>query len=160
MFDKYDQAWAKYQKKLRIVPFPLISWDVFSASNLEASKFNSIQKKWVNKENYHNQIANKSVIVTDKNHTILFTTKEISELTGYRSSEIIGQTPKMFQGALTDDRTREKIRMAISKNHPFKEIVINYKKDGTIYRCEIEAYPKFDSNNNLVNYIAFERIAS
>lgn len=160
MFDKYDQAWAKYQKKLRIVPFPLISWDVFSASNLEASKFNSIQKKWVNKENYHNQIANKSVIVTDKNLTILFTTKEISELTGYRSSEIIGQTPKMFQGVLTDDRTREKIRMAISKNHPFKEIVINYKKDGACYKCEIEAYPKFDSNNNLVNYIAFERIAS
>ena len=128
MFDKYDQAWAKYQKKLRIVPFPLISWDVFSASNLEASKFNSIQKKWVNKENYHNQIANKSVIVTDKNLTILFTTKEISELTGYRSSEIIGQTPKMFQGVLTDDRTREKSEWQLAKIILLKKSLLITKK--------------------------------
>jgi PAS domain S-box-containing protein len=160
MFDNYDIAWAKYQKKLRILPLPILSWDIFSHPNVEITAFNSLQKNWVNKEDYYNQIANKSVIVTDSKLTIIFATKEISELTGYRSSEIIGQTPKMFQGALTDDRTREKIRTAISKNHPFKEIVINYKKDGTCYKCEIEAYPKFDTNNNIVNYIAFERIAS
>lgn len=160
MFEKYDQAWAKYQKKLRILPLPILSWDVFSNPNIEISTFNSIQKSWVHKEDYHHQVANKSVIITDHKLTILFATKQISELTGYQNSEIIGNTPKIFQGALTENSTREKIRMAISKNHPFKEIVINYKKDGTMYRCEIEAYPKFDSNNNLVNYIAFERIAS
>ena len=160
MFEKYDQAWAKYQKKLRILPLPILSWDIFSHPNVEISSFNFLQKNWINKEDYQNQIANKSVIITDHKLTILFATKQISELTGYQNSEIIGNTPKIFQGALTENSTREKIRMAISKNHPFKEIVINYKKDGTMYRCEIEAYPKFDSNNNLVNYIAFERIAS
>lgn len=160
MFEKYDQAWAKYQKKLRILPLPILSWDIFSHPNVEITAFNSLQKNWINKEDYQNQIANKSVIITDHKLTILFATKQISELTGYQNSEIIGNTPKIFQGALTENSTREKIRMAISKNHPFKEIVINYKKDGTMYRCEIEAYPKFDSNNNLVNYIAFERIAS
>ena len=160
MFDKYDQAWVKYHKKLRLLPLPILSWDVFSNTNVEFSTFNSLQKNWVNKEEYHHQIANKSVIITDNKLTILFATKEISKLTGYHSAEIIGQTPKMFQGALTDATTREKIKMAISKNHPFKEIVINYKKDGTFYKCEIEAYPKFDTNHNLIHYIAFEKIAS
>ncbi len=160
MFNEYDQAWEKYQKKIKLLPLPLLSWDIFSNPNEAISTFNTLQKNWVNKEEYHNKIANKSVIITDDKLTIVFASKEISELTGYHSSEIIGQSPKMFQGALTDNRTREKIRIAISKNHPFKEIVINYKKDGTCYKCEIEAYPKFDNNNNLVNYIAFERIAS
>jgi len=160
MFDKYDQAWAKYQKKIRIVPLPLISWDIFSTSNLEASNFNSLQKKWVNKEDYHNQIANKPVVVTDKNLNILFATKEILELTGYHSSEIIGRSPKMFQGVLTSETTKNNIREAISKKHPFKEVLLNYRKDGSTYWCEIEAYPKFDKKNNLVHFIAFERIAS
>lgn len=160
MFDKYDQAWAKYQKKLRIVPLPLISWDFFSTTNLEASNFNSFQKKWVNKEDYPTQIVNKSVVITDKNLTILFVTKEISELTGYHSSEIIGKSPRMFQGVLTSETTKNKIREAVSKKHPFKEVLLNYRKDGSTYWCEIEAYPKFDKKNNLVHFIAFERIAS
>lgn len=160
MFEKYDQAWVKYQKKLKLLPLPLVSWEVFSNPNVEILSFQTIQKKWANKEDYHNQIENKYVIITDINLKILFATKQISELIGYHKSEIIGKTPKMFQGVLTDSISRQKIRRAISKNHPFKEIVINYKKDGTFYKCEIEAYPKFDSDNNLINYIAFERIAS
>jgi len=160
MFDKYDLAWAKYQKKIRILPLPLISWDIFCASNLEASNFNALQKKWVNKEDYQQQIANKSVVITDKNLTILFVSKEISALTGYHKHEIIGNSPKMFQGVLTSENTKNNIREAIRKKHPFKEVLLNYRKDGSTYLCEIEAYPKFDKKNNLVHFIAFERIAS
>jgi PAS domain S-box-containing protein len=160
MFDTYDQAWAKYHKKIKLLPLPLLSWDIFSHPNVEISIFNKLQKSWINKENYYNKISNKPVIITDNKLTILFATKEISRLTGYHSSEIIGQSPKMFQGRLTNEVSRSKIREAIRNKHPFKEIVINYKKDGTFYKCEIEAYPKFDADNNLVNYIAYEKIAS
>jgi PAS domain S-box-containing protein len=160
MFDKYDQAWAKYQNKLRVLPLPLLSWKIFNDSTKESVTFNALQKNWVSKEDYHQQVANKFVIITDINLKIQFATKEISELTGYHPTEIIGQSPKIFQGNLTSETTKSKIKEALTKKHPFKEVVINYKKDGSIYQCEIEAYPKFDSNNNLVNYIAFERIAS
>jgi PAS domain S-box-containing protein len=160
MFDKYDQAWSKYHKKLKILPLPLISWGVFDYPNNELANFNAIQKKWINKEDYHKHIANKCVIITDSEFTIQFASKEISELTGYLNYEVIGKKTKMFQGELTSEITKKSIRRALSKHHPFKEIILNYKKDGTTYWCEIEAYPKFDINNNLVNYIAFERIAS
>ena len=160
MFDKYDQAWAKYQNKLRLLPLPLLSWRIFNDSTIESITFNALQKNWVHKEDYHLQVANKFVIITDINLKIQFATKEISELTGYHPTEIIGQSPKMFQGNLTSETTKNKIKEALAKKHPFKEVAINYKNDGTIYKCEIEAYPKFDSNNNLINYIAFERIAS
>lgn len=160
MFDKYDQAWAKYQKSLKLLPLPLLSWDIISQSNLEVLAFNSIQKKWVNKENYLNQISNKSIIITDSKLKIIFATNKITEITGYNQNEIIGNSPKMFQGVLTSDSAKENIRKALDKKHPFKEVLLNYKKDGTTYWCEIEAYPKFDCNNNLINYIAFEKIAS
>lgn len=128
MFDKYDQAWTKYQKKIKIVPLPLISWDIFSTSNLEAIHFNSLQKKWINKEDYHNEIANKSVVVTDKNLNILFATKEITELTGYHSSEIIGKSPRIFQGVLTSETTKNNIRRLSVKNILLKKFYSTIEK--------------------------------
>jgi PAS domain S-box-containing protein len=160
MFDEYDLAWAKYKKNSKILSLPLISWDLIFHSFDESLSFNAIQKVWINKENYHYNIANKCVIVTDSKFSIQFASKEITELTGYRNSEIIGKSPKMFQGDLSSETSRANIREAISKKHPFKEVILNYRKDGSTYLCEIEAYPKFDKENNLVNYIAFEKIAS
>lgn len=160
MFQQYDKAWAKYQKSLNLLPIPILSWDFYENQNSEVHVVQSIQKNWVQKVNYSKDIANKPVIITDSSLKILYVTKEISALTGYSKSEIIGNSPKMFQGNLTDVATRNRIREAVEKKHPFKEVVINYKKDGSSYKCEIEAYPKFDDNNNLVHYIAFEKIAS
>ncbi len=160
MFLQYDKAWAKYQKSLNLLPLPILSWDFYENQNSEVHVVQSIQKNWIQKVNYTKDIANKPVIITDSSLKILYVTKEISALTGYSKSEIIGNSPKMFQGNLTDVATRNRIREAVEKKHPFKEVVINYKKDGSSYKCEIEAYPKFDANNNLVHYIAFEKIAS
>jgi PAS domain S-box-containing protein len=160
MFKEYDIAWAKYQKTIKRLQLPLLSWDMLSLLQKELSHFNSLQKKWIAKENYLSKIANHCVIVTDENLVIQFVSQEITKLTGYNSSEIIGKSPKMFQGILTSKSTRNTIQNAIAKKHPFKEVILNYRKDGTTYWCEIEAYPKFDSRNRLVHYIAFEKKAS
>ncbi|NHM02312.1 PAS domain-containing protein [Flavobacterium difficile] len=160
MFHRYDLAWEKYQKSLKLLPLPIVSWDFYQQLPNEIKTIESIQESWTEKINFAKDIANKSVIITDSSLKIIYVTPEIAKLTGYSSREIVGNTPKMFQGNLTDVATRNKIREAVKNQHPFKEIVINYKKDGTSYKCEIEAYPKFDANNNLVHYIAFEKIAS
>ena len=52
-----------------------------------------------------------------------------------------------------------KIRRAIGKREPFKAILLNYKKNGETYFCEIEAYPKFNAEGTFLNYIAFEKVA-
>lgn len=66
----------------------------------------------------------------------------------------------MFQGVLTSESIKNNIRKAIINKKPFKEVIINYKKDGSTYLCEIEAIPKFNKKGEFLNYIAFERIAS
>ena len=37
---------------------------------------------------------------------------------------------------------------------------MNYKKDGTTYLFEIEAFSKFNNKVKWINYIPFERLAS
>ena len=43
----------------------------------------------------------------------------------------------------------------IKLNKPFTDIVINYKKDKTPYRCEIKVFPLFTENTT--HYIALEK---
>ena len=162
MTEEYEKALAKYYNKLRLLPLPLISWNIFYTDNLEMDSFNSIQEKWNVKEDFLEIVyqTKREIIITNTNNEILFASNGIRKMNGYRPFEIIGKSPKLFQGELTSKKSRENIRKAIQNQLPFKEVIVNYKKDGTTYMCEIEAFPKFNKKGKLINYIAFERLAS
>ncbi|MCG9794079.1 PAS domain-containing protein [Flavobacterium algicola] len=162
MTPEYDKALVKYSNSLRIVPLPLLSWDFFASHTAEINKFVAIQKHWKSKVNFSaiNSNAKTQILITNSNQEIVFASPGIYKMNGYYTHEIIGKTPKIFQGELTSSVSRENIKTAIQNNLPFKEVIVNYKKDGSTYLCEIEAYPKFNKKGELVNYIAFERIAS
>jgi len=162
MVPQYEKAFVAYYNKLKLVYTPLISWDFFSNQNQEINCYNAIQKNWKSKENFQKKVyqQKREIIITNIHQEIVFATQGIHTMNGYRAHEIIGKSPKMFQGQLTSKTVTSKIKEAIQNQLPFKEIIINYKKDGTTYLCEIEAFPKFNSKGELVNYIAFERIAS
>ncbi len=161
MFEAYDIAWAKYRNGLRIVPVPLISWNFYSMPKSESHDFENIQRNWTAKVDYKKNIKNKivSVLVTDSTLKIVFASHNIITMNGYNPSEVIGKSPKMFQGIDTSKETRKRISTAIKERLPFKEVILNYNKTGESYWCEIEAYPKFNATGEFVNYIAFERIA-
>ncbi|SFA73956.1 PAS domain S-box-containing protein [Flavobacterium swingsii] len=162
MLEEYEKAFAKYRKGLKTIPLPIICWDFHSIKNLELLSFDVIQKNWNGKISFLKIVNNekKDIIVTDKNFKIIFATKSIVAMTGYQAEEIMGKSPKIFQGILTSETTKTNIRQAITNKLPFKEVIVNYKKDGSTYLCEIEAIPKFDKKGEFLNYIAFERIAS
>ncbi|WP_130734759.1 PAS domain-containing protein [Flavobacterium sp. J27] len=161
MLKEYDKAWAKYQERLSLLPLPLTTWEFYNLPRSEQKEFNHVQEKWVQKINYLEITKKKKVtiLITDANFKIVFVSSNFVKMTGYDVKEVIGQSPKMFQGKATSIQTRKKIRMAIEKRIPFQESILNYKKDGTTYLCKIEAFPKFDKNGNFINYIAFESAA-
>lgn len=65
----------------------------------------------------------------------------------------------MFQGESTCPKTSLIIRNAIKKRQPFDEIVTNYCKDGSTYKCHIKGFPVFDRKDNLKHFVAFEKVA-
>lgn len=162
MTPNYEQAVSKYFQSLRITPLPLASWDIFSMQQLDEALFNNIQMKWSERENFHNIVYknNRVLIITDENLKIVYTSSNVRQMNGYTPHEIIGRSPKMFQGALTQAGQTQRIKQAIIDLKPFKEVVLNYKKNGTTYRCEIEAFPKFSTDGKFLNYVAIERLAS
>lgn len=162
MTEQYENAVFKYYSKLKIVPLPLTSWGLFLSRDIETNQFNLIQNDWTVQEKFWEIVhqTKQEIIITNVKQEIVFATQGIYSMNGYHPYEIIGKSPKIFQGKLTSEENKNTIRVAIQNRQPFKEILINYRKDGSTYLCEINAFPKFNKKGELINYIAFEKIAS
>ncbi|MFQ3575090.1 MAG: PAS domain-containing protein [Cytophagales bacterium] len=98
-----------------------------------------------------------TLIITDAHQNIEWVSNYFDTLTGYQSKEVIGKTPRIFQGKETDRSILDKLKANIVKHIPFKGELINYRKEGGLYLCNIEIHPLMNSQNQVVNYVAFER---
>lgn len=169
-FKEYDQSVETYIKSSRNKMMPLISWDIYSqtfsklSSTLQDStklRLLSNNQNWIHNLNLKDELLNDTVIVvTDVKLNIVFASHNLLKLNGYRPEEVLGQSPKIFQGKETCQKTSFEIKEAILAQKPFDKIVTNYCKDGSIYKCQIKGYPVFDEKGVLQNFIALERIAS
>lgn len=103
-----------------------------------------------------------AVVVTDgelshPGPTILYVNGAFERMTGYLSSELLGKTPRLLQGERTSLATRRALARALRKGQRTKVAMINYRKSGEAYRCEIEVFPILDKEGVLVNAVALER---
>lgn len=147
---------------------PLLSWDIFMDSYYRtlalADDFrhlNQLAKKyaWTKEWNIEEKLFRQQqvILVTDLTLHMVYASSNIIAMNGYTPHEVIGRTPAMFQGKETDDYTKAVIREAIKGLQPFQTNIINYRKDGSVYHCGIEAYPVFNNNKKAVHFIAFEK---
>ncbi len=164
----YDEAVNRFMADKRFSTYPIGSIEFF------AERFNIINgnlfdtqhlKVLADKENwrdnypFQDEIMDKEhvVVVTDKHLNIVYATQNMRLMNGYRPEEVIGKTPKLFQGRDTCQKTTQRVAEAIKGLLPFEEILTNYRKDGTSYQCWIKGSPVFDKQGNVVNFIAFEK---
>jgi hypothetical protein len=76
-------------------------------------------------------------------------------MTGYTKKEAINRTPRFLQGENTSLKAKKNIKQQLKSNTPFKEVIINHKKDNSSYKCEVKIYPLY--NKETTHYIAFEK---
>ena len=164
-----DRSKEKYFDALKSNTIPLISWGLSSSLQLElknsvidVSKIANLalKKKWKNVDwDFKNKLEEKVILITDPQLNIVFASHNMYKMNGYVEKEVLGKSPKMFQGKDTIAQTSSEIREAISLQKPFVKLVLNYKKNGEPYYCTIEGFPVFNSKGDLVNFLAFEEAA-
>ena len=103
-----------------------------------------------------------AVLVTEGNlshpgPTILYANAAFERMTGYPSAELVGQSPRMLQGEKTSLAARKTMARALRQGRHQKVAVINYRRSGEPYRCEIEIFPITDEHGNLLRAVALER---
>lgn len=169
-FKVYDAAFAKQYENGAMKAMPLVSWDIYSQyllqTNVVLHDVHSLHQiadknQWKSVWDFKESLQDETVIVvTDAQLEIVFASKNIKKMNGYEAQEVIGNSPKMFQGAKTDLQVSNEIRKAILNKVPFEKNVINYCKDGSVYNCHIKGFPIFNHKGEVINFIAFEKIAA
>ncbi|WP_136466483.1 PAS domain-containing protein [Flagellimonas onchidii] len=164
----YDEAVSNFYENSEIKGFPVSSLDIYAEQfDKFCDNLNDVkqlyqlakQEKWQDKFNLRHQILDKEnvVVVTDPDLNITFASQNMTQMNGYKAEEVLGKTPRMFQGELTSEETKKRVSLAVKQRKPFKEVLINYRKDGSTYKCAIQGSPVFDNTGKLVNFIAFEK---
>ncbi len=105
-------------------------------------------------------VANESssaVVITDQYGYAEYVNHGFEQLTGYTLNEVKGQKPgAVLQGPETDRVTVQRISQKLEKQEPFYEEILNYHKNGSTYWISLNINPVFDSNGELIKYVAMQ----
>ena len=79
-------------------------------------------------------------------------------MTGYSSAELLGKSPKLFQGADTDPETVKRINTALSNFETIEDVeILNYGKHGQTYWLELTIVPIADELGNWQHFVSVQR---
>ncbi|WP_438961463.1 PAS domain-containing protein [Nonlabens sp.] len=144
---------------------PMLSWDLMKTLlwNLEPEMYHHLNTLAMEHDWHFNYFLDSyshhkgyTIVVTDKELKVQCCSENVLNMTGYENYELIGHTPGILQGHHTDLNSKRLIKKAIQEELPFNARLVNYRKDGTPYGCEIVAFPIFNGASQLSHFIAFE----
>jgi diguanylate cyclase (GGDEF)-like protein/PAS domain S-box-containing protein len=107
-----------------------------------------------------------AVMITDAGHgpdgpLILWVNEALERMTGYEAHELVGKTPRVLQGPLTDREITARIGRALQACRPVEAELVNYRKDGTPFWTDIRISPVFgDEGDCCTHFVALKRDAT
>jgi PAS domain S-box-containing protein len=151
---------------------PLLSWDIYSVHvynflrSLKKKKDIERLVEFQNKFKWDFQIEEtlfnteyKAIIITDDNQKIIWVNEGFKDMTGYSLAFLKNKSPKILQGEKTSRVALDQIRTQLATDSFCQTSMVNYRKDGSEYMCEIMIYPVHNSNHEVKHYIALENEA-
>ena len=98
-----------------------------------------------------------SILITDRQGTILWCNPAFTELTGYTAVEAIGQTPRILKSGQYDTAFYEHLWKRITAGRIWHGEIVNKRKDGSLYTQEITITPVRDAQGGITHFIAIEQ---
>lgn len=97
-----------------------------------------------------------TLIVTDSNQRILWTSQRFVQLTGYRPAEVVGRRPQLLQGPATDPVVLDYVRSRLRSAQVVDVELVNYDKAGVPYRCHMLIEPLCNRQGVPTHFLAIE----
>ncbi len=101
------------------------------------------------------------VLITDASlehpgPSIVYINRAFERMTGYSASELIGQTPRILQGAETDPEVSRRLRQSLQAGESFKGVNVNYRKSGEPYMVDWEISPIRNDQGVVTHYFSIQ----
>lgn len=98
------------------------------------------------------------LVVTDAHGRVEWVNPAFIAMCGHSLSELKGHKPgHVLQGPETDRVAVDRIRQAMRRRQACRETVLNYHKDGSKYRAEVNIMPILDDAGEPLWFVARER---
>ena len=88
---------------------------------------------------------------------IVFVNRVFSLITGYQPTDVLGKTPNITIGELTDRKALTRIERALKQKQPVHEELLKYGKHGDEYWVELHILPVFDDNGEHTHWVSVQR---
>ncbi|MER2265363.1 HWE histidine kinase domain-containing protein [Methylobacterium oxalidis] len=88
---------------------------------------------------------------------IAYVNPAFTRMTGYTLNEVVGQSPRILQGARTDRAVLDRMPAELTTGKAFRGEVINYRKDGTAYVLEWHVTGARDEAGQVTHWVSVQR---
>ncbi|GAB4321401.1 MAG: hypothetical protein Kow0010_01730 [Dehalococcoidia bacterium] len=85
--------------------------------------------------------AANAVFITDTSGRIQWVNPAFTQMTGYAAEEVRGQTPRILKSGRQDSAYYQKLWREILAGHVFRSVMVNRRKDGSLYTAEQTVTP-------------------
>jgi diguanylate cyclase (GGDEF)-like protein/PAS domain S-box-containing protein len=100
---------------------------------------------------------NDAIVVTNLNYEITYTNNAFQALYGYSNEEVLGRTPDFLSALPSPEKIKNDIFRTISSGGTWKGEVVNRRKDGSTFECELVIFPLTDEEGDIIAYAEHQR---
>ncbi len=148
---------------------PLYCWDVVALQLCEMVSRSAKQKDWNILRNLQAKFdwnislqailtqPYDALILTNRSQEILWVNQGFSVMTGYPANFAIGKNPRFLQGDNTTTESKKRIKEKLGLKSIILEDVVNYRKNGEEYICQVQIYPIENRKKTDTYFLALEK---
>ncbi len=100
------------------------------------------------------------VKITDIDGEIIYVNNSLIASTGYKEIELIGQNPRIFKSGKHPKSFYKELWNTILAKKVYRNVIINKKKDGTLYYEDQTISPILDKNGEIIYFVATSKDVS
>ncbi|MEN5091640.1 PAS domain-containing protein [Pseudomonas protegens] len=107
--------------------------------------------------------SNDGIVVAEQegeDNIVIYVNPAFERLTGYSADEVLYQDCRFLQSGDRDQPGLERIRQALSQGQPCREVLRNYRKDGSHFWNELSITPVFNDSDQLTYFIGVQKDVS
>lgn len=104
--------------------------------------------------------SNDGIVVAEQegdDNILIYANAAFEKLTGYASEDILYQDCRFLQAGDRNQAGLDAIREAVKNNAPCRQIIRNYRKDGSPFWNELSITPVFNEGDQLTYYIGIQK---
>jgi PAS domain S-box-containing protein len=95
--------------------------------------------------------------IDDVGRRIVFVNRIFTLITGFEPNDVLGKTPSITIGELTDRKALDRIEKALKQKRAVHEELLKYGKHGDEYWVELDILPVYGDNGEHTHWVSVQR---